>query len=214
VRDAQLAALANNSGLAITIGGDCGVDLASVQFAAARAAKADGTMAVVWIDAHADLNTPQGSTTGAFHGMVLRTLLGEGPESLVPEAPLDPRLVVLAGTRALDDDELAFIDQAGIPVIAPEVLDAASITAALAATGASSVYLHVDLDVLDPAEFDSLGYPEPFGISLTTLLEVISAAKAALPLAGAAVTEFAPDSPGAASDDLGSILRIIGALAG
>lgn len=213
VRDAQLAVLARNSGLAITIGGDCGVDLASIQFASARAAAANGSMAVVWIDAHADLNTPEDSPSGAFHGMVLRTLLGDGPESLVPGTPLDPRHVVLAGTRAIDDAELAYIEQAGIPLIAPESLDAASLTAALVATGATSVYLHVALDVLDPAEFNSLGYPEPFGISLTTLLEVIAAAKAALPLAGAAITEFAPASAESAGDDLGSILRVIGALA-
>ena len=75
------------------------------------------------------------------------------------------------------------------------------------------MYLHIDLDVLDPAEFGSVGYPEPFGISLANLLALIAAAKAALPLAGAAVTEFAPASPDAAADDIGSILRIIGALA-
>lgn len=213
VRDAQIATLARTSGLAITIGGDCGVDLAPIQLAAAHTAKAGGSMALVWIDAHAALNTPQGSPSGAFHGMVLRTLLGDGPKSLVPDVPLDPSQVVLAGTRALDDGELGYIDEARIRVIAPEALTAASLTAALTATGATSVYLHVDLDVLDPAEFDALGYPEPFGLTLATLLEVIAAAKAALPLAGAAVTEFAPASARAAADDLGTILRIIGALA-
>jgi len=198
VRDAQLTALATLSGVAITIGGDCGVELASIQHAAAN----NGAMAVVWIDAHADLNAPAESPSRAFHGMVLRTLLGDGPEALVPGAPLSPGRVILAGTRALDEGELAYI-----------ALDTDSLTAALAASGATSVYLHIDLDVLDPAEFSSLGYPEPFGVSLSTLLAVIAAAKAALPLAGAAVTEFAPASPDAAADDQVTILRIIGALA-
>ena len=209
VRDAQLTALATLSGPAITIGGDCGVELASIQHAAAR----NDAMAVVWIDAHADLNAPEESPSRAFHGMVLRTLLGDGPETLVPGAPVSPRRVILAGARALDDAELVYIETVDIPVIAPEALDADSLTAALAASGATSVYLHVDLDVLDPAEFSSVGYPEPFGVSLATLLAVIAAAKAALPLAGAAVTEFAPASSDAAADDMGSILRIIGALA-
>ena len=209
VRDAQLTALATLSGLAITIGGDCGVELASVQHAAAN----NDAMALVWIDAHADLNTPEESPSRAFHGMVLRTLLGDGPETLVRGVPLSPLRVLLAGTRALDDGELTYIETAGVPVLAPDTLTPESLTAALAASGATSVYLHVDLDVLDPAEFSSIGYPEPFGISLATLLAVIAAAKAALPLAGAAVTEFAPASPDAAADDLGNILRIIGALA-
>ena len=209
VRDAQLAVLEGISGLVITIGGDCGADLASVQHASAH----NDAMAVVWIDAHADLNTPEESPSRAFHGMVLRTLLGDGPEALVADAPLSPRLVILAGTRSFDDAEQAYVDAVRIRVIAPEALDAASLTAALVASGATSVYIHVDLDVLDPAEFGSIGYPEPFGVSLATLLSVIAAAKTALPLAGAAVTEFAPASPDAAADDLGSILRIIGALA-
>ena len=209
VRDAQLAALESISGLAITIGGDCGADLASVQHAAAS----NDAMALVWIDAHADLNSPEESPSRAFHGMVLRTLLGEGPEALLAGSPLSPQRVILAGTRSLDDGELAYIEAAGIPMIAPEALDIESLTAALSASGATSVYLHIDLDVLDPAEFGSVGYPEPFGISLANLLALIAAAKAALPLAGAAVTEFAPASPDAAADDIGSILRIIGALA-
>ena len=57
VRDAQLAALESISGLVITIGGDCGADLASVQHAAAS----NDAMALVWIDAHADLNSPEES---------------------------------------------------------------------------------------------------------------------------------------------------------
>ena len=209
VRDAQRVALESISGLVITIGGDCGADLASVQHAAAN----NDAMALVWIDAHADLNSAEASPSHAFHGMVLRTLLGDGPESLIASGPLSPRRVILAGTRSLDDDELAYIEAAGIPVIAPETLDVESFTAAITASGATSLYLHIDLDVLDPAEFGSVGYPEPFGVSLATLLALIAVAKAALPLAGAAVTEFAPASPDAAADDLGSILRIIGALA-
>jgi arginase len=209
VRDAQFKALAGIPGLTITIGGDCGADLASVQHAAAN----NDAMALVWIDAHADLNSPEESPSRAFHGMVLRTLVGDGPQSLVTDGPLPARRVILAGTRALDDGELAFIETAGIPILAPDSLTPESLTAALAASGATSVYLHVDLDVLDPAEFSSIGYPEPFGVTLTSLLAVIGAAKAALPLVGAAVTEFAPASPDAAAEDLGSILRIIGALA-
>lgn len=209
VRAAHLAALAGVSGLVITIGGDCGADLAGVQHAAAM----QDAMALVWIGAHGNLFSPQESPTGAFHGMVLRTLLGEGPAELVAEVAVPSSRVVLAGTRALDNTELAYIDRVGMKVILPEKLNPGSLTAALEACGATSVYLHIDLDVLDPAGFGSVGYPEPFGISLDELLALIDAAKAALPLVGAAVTEFAPSSADAAASELGSILRIIGALA-
>lgn len=199
----------------ITIGGDCASDLAGIQHADSvqRQLHPDGSMAVIWLDAHADLNTPASSPSGAFHGMVLRTLLGDGPSALVPLHPLSPMQVILAGTRALDEGELEFITSAGLQMIAPGSLDPASISAALVASGATSVYLHIDLDVLDPAEFESVGYPEPFGVTLSLLLEVIAAAKATVPLVGAALTEFAPASAEDAADEIGSILRIIGALA-
>ncbi|CAN5197704.1 arginase family protein [soil metagenome] len=207
VRDALDQALGAHLGLPIVIGGDCGVDLAPVSRASAA-----GPVALLWLDAHPDLHSPQSSPSSAFHGMVVRTLLGDGPAALLPAAPLHPDRVLLAGTRALDEAEQDYVDAQGIRLIAPSELDPAAITEAVAATGADAVYIHVDLDVLDPAEIDGIGFPEPFGLTLAQLLEVIAAAKLALPLAGAAVTEFAPSSPEAAPDDLGTILRIIGAL--
>jgi arginase len=208
VRDALLLRLEAVDGIAITIGGDCGVDLAGVSHANA----VNESMAVVWLDAHPDANTPESSPSGAFHGMVLRTLLGDGPSELVPQSPLDPQQVILGGTRAQDEVEAAWIETSGVRVLSPAETTADSITDALRASGATSVYLHIDLDVLDPGEIAGIGYPEPFGVELGTLLEVITATKAALPLVGAAITEFAPASIEEAGDDLGCILRILGAL--
>jgi arginase len=122
--------------------------------------------------------------------------------------------VVLAGTREFDLGEELYVSATGMTVLSVDDLaDPAALADAVSATGAARVYIHVDLDVLDPAFIDGIGFPEPFGVTLPQLLEVIAAAKAALPLAGAGVTEFAPAAPEAAVDDLGSILRIIGALA-
>ena len=208
IRDSMGRALDALDGLVITIGGDCGVDLTGI----ARANAKNESMALVWLDAHADLNTPESSPSGAFHGMVVRTLLGEGPAELVPEIPLAPEQVIYGGLRSLDDGEAEYLAGSGIRVLPPAELGAATIAKVLLATGASSVYIHIDLDVLDPAEIEGIGYPEPFGVALGTLLELIAAAKKTLPLAGAAITEFAPASPEAAADDLGSILRILGAL--
>jgi arginase len=208
VKESTRAALEGLDTVPVIVGGDCGVELAAID----RASAANDAMAVVWIDAHPDVHTAESSPSGAFHGMVLRTLLGDGLPELLPERPLEPSRVVLAGMRAPEDDEVEFIRSSGLAVLAPEQLSVASVTAALEASGATSVYLHVDLDVLDPAEISGVGYPEPFGVTLATLLEVIAAAKEALPLVGAGITEFAPASPEAAGDDLGTILRIVGAI--
>ncbi|MET4781694.1 arginase family protein [Glaciihabitans sp. UYNi722] len=208
VRDAQLAALATASGLAVTIGGDCGVELAAIE----HANLSQDAMAVLWFDAHPDMNTPESSPSGAFTGMVLRTLIGEGTPTLVPAKPLEPSRTILVGIRNTDDGENEYLESSAVRALDAQDVSAKSIGEVLASSGATSVYVHIDLDVLDPSEFDGVGDPMPFGLPLATLLEAIAAAKAALPLAGAGITGFAPASPAAAGDDLGSILRIIGAL--
>jgi arginase len=208
VRDSMELALGKLDGLVIAIGGDCGVELAAVQHADSR----QDAMAVIWLDAHPDLNTPESSPSGAFTGMVLRTLLGEGAPTLVPQKPMLPSRTILAGARNVDDGENDYLTSSAVRVLGVQDAGAESITEALVASGATSVYIHVDLDVLDPAEFNGVSDPMPFGLSLATLIEIIAAARTALPLAGAGIAGFAPASPEAASDDLGSILRILGAL--
>lgn len=207
VRDRQAMALTQLDDWALTIGGDCGVELASVAHVSES-----GETAVLWFDAHPDLNTPESSPSAAFTGMVLRTLLGDGEPSLVPATPIPAGRVLLIGTRALDDPESDYVAEAGIRAFAPENATAESVIAAIEASGATSVYIHIDLDVLDPAEFGGIGYPEPFGMATTALTTLIKAVKARFPLVGAGITEFAPASAEQATDDLPTILRIIGAL--
>lgn len=206
VRERTRRAYAADPATHVTIGGDCGVELAAIEHVSASAP------AVVWIDAHPDLHTPASSPSGAFHGMVLRTLLGEGPAGLVPEHPLTADHVILAGVRSADDEEDAYIQDAGVRSIGAIEFSPEALLEALAEIGADSVYLHIDLDVLDPADFTGLGSPVPFGISPALLGETIRAVVAKYPLAGAGITEFAPASVSQAADDLPTILRLIGAV--
>ena len=207
VRDAQASALANVNDWALTIGGDCGVELASVGHVSSR-----GDVALVWFDAHADANTAATSPSGAFHGMIVRTLLGDGDPSLVPSTPLPTNRVVLAGTRAVDDAEATYLEESGLQSIPASELTPESLIAAIEVSGAASVYIHIDLDVLDPAEIQGVGYPEPFGLTVPQLTELVRAVKARFTLVGAGITEFAPADEAQASDDLPTILRLIGAL--
>jgi arginase len=211
VRDNQLRELsqltaADPTAWALTIGGDCAVELASVGHSIAS-----GDVAVLWFDAHPDLHTPASSRTGAFHGMVLRTLLGEGDASLVPAVALPRERAVLVGTRALDDAEAACVSESELTMLPPDVTPETLIDA-IEATGATSIYIHIDLDVLDPAEISGVGFPEPFGITAVALVELITAAKARFPLVGAGITEFAPADAEQILDDQPTILRLIGAL--
>ncbi|MCS5733998.1 arginase family protein [Herbiconiux daphne] len=210
VAEAVDQALADVTDVPIVIGGDCGVEFAAIRAAVRRSA---GPVAVVWFDAHADLNTPESSPSGAFHGMVLRTLLGGGPAEFADSPVVEPGLVVLAGTRALDDAEADYAEEAGIALISPDRFDSPdAVVLALRDTGATEVYLHVDLDVLDPSEITGIAFPEPFGVTTAQLTAAIRAVREEFTVVGAGITEFAPSTPEAAVDDLPAILRIVSAL--
>lgn len=213
IRDAVLAELSVLESPVVTIGGDCAADLGGVQYA--LSGREHGSVAVVWFDAHGDLNDVDSSPSGAFSGMVVRALLGEGAEGLASSGPaiLPAENLVLAGTRALDDGEEAFISASGIRIVPPESFsDPSTIVDAVVATGATSVYIHVDLDVLDPGIIDGVSYPEPFGVQTSELTDAIRALRGRFELAGAAIAGFAPESLDAAEHDLPVILRVLGSL--
>jgi arginase len=198
------AALAGIDDVVVTAGGDCGVELGPV--AAARARHGD-ELTVLWIDAHPDVSTPHTLPSGSFHGMVLRTLLGEGAAPLTPDEPLAPAQVILAGVRSYEAGQREYIERAGIrsyPVDAIErALDGL----------AGPVYVHVDLDVLDPAEFASTCYPEPDGLPVQRLIDLLSGVH---DVAGASITEHAPrdDDDADREREAEVIARIGSALAG
>jgi arginase len=208
VRDRVVEALAPETDVVLTIGGDCGVEAGAID----HALRMHPATAVVWFDAHPDLNTPESSESGAFTGMVLRTLMGEGPAPLVPVEPLAAARVVLAGTRETDPGEDEFLASAGVRTVPVEALDSPDeLVAAVRASGATSVYIHINLDVLDPAELEGLENPSPFGISAAALAQSITALRAEFALAGGGITMFSPADAESAAGDMAVILRLISA---
>ena len=195
----------------LTIGGDCGVALAPI----AHAAQRSPGLAVVWIDAHPDLNTPDSSPSGAFAGMVLRAVLGDGDSGLsIPAGTIAAERVVVGAARSFDDAELELVSARGIATLTVEALrDADALADAVEATGADAVYVHVDIDALDPAEVAGNAHPEPFGLTVAELTAAVARLRERVPLAGASLAGYSPASPAAADDDLGAILRVISVLA-
>ncbi|WP_024356349.1 arginase family protein [Leucobacter chironomi] len=208
----------------LIVGGDCASSLAGLE-AAVRAHGAD-RLAVLWFDAHPDLQHPSTSPSGAASGMTLRHALGDGSPDLASADPIDPLLLTLVGTRAIDPEEETEIERRGVHVLDPVSISgvtdpeqapdpdalAAAVRDRLAQSGAAYVYVHVDFDVLDPAEFSAVHEAVPFGVTVAQLTAAIRAAVAALPLAGAAICEFAPANASAAAEDLPTVLRVLAAL--
>lgn len=194
----------------VVVGGDCGVAVPAI----GRAAAAHPSLAVVWLDAHPDLHTPDSSPSGAYSGMALRAVLGDSVDGMaLPAGTVPASRVVLAGARSYDPAEQTAVEALGVSVVsAAELADADALAGAVRATGADAVFVHVDLDVLDPAAITGVTDPVPFGVSVADLVAAIARLRSIVPLAGASLSGFAPASPAAAVDDLGAILRIVGAL--
>jgi arginase len=149
----------------LILGGCCCCHVGAVEGLAARY----GRVAVVWLDAHGDLNTPESSPSGNLWGMPLRMLVDSGT--------VRPEDVVLIGARALDPPEEEFIAASGLRQGAGEV------EAAL--DGVDAVYVALDVDVLDPTGEVVAFMPEPGGPTadeVCATLERIAASPT--PLAG------------------------------
>jgi arginase len=205
VRERLRDLLGELDGPAITIGGDCAVSAAAVAHAAQAATDSGGALALVWFDAHPDLNSAESSPSHAFAGMVLRSIIDDGVVAA--------EHVTLAGTRSWDPDEESYAGEKALRSFsADDLTDPTGLVEAVASSGADRLYLHIDLDVLDPGEVDGLLDPEPFGVSASALVQAIKALTERLPLAGATLAAFAPASAEAAVDDAPTLLRIIGAL--
>jgi arginase len=183
----------------LTVGGECSVDIAPVSAARARYGEA---LTVLWIDAHPDVYCPETLPSGAFHGMAVRALLGDGdiPPALVPEHTLAPDRIAIVGERGGAESEHRYIEATGL-----RRYGVADIERAFEGVR-GPVYVHVDLDVLDPAAFASTCYPEPGGPDPHRLAALIAGLDGVV---GAAITEHAPAD--GVSPAEGDVIRLLGA---
>lgn len=152
----------------IVVGGCCCAHVGAIRGLAQRVQR----LAVVYFDAHGDLNTPETSPSGNLWGMPFRMALDAGDVRAEDAA--------LVGARGLDPPEVEFIAEAGID----DSLDRAL-------RGTDAAYVALDLDVLDPSVVDVL-IPEPDGLAVAELEELLRDVARRRPLAGIGVTGFLP----------------------
>jgi arginase family enzyme len=151
----------------LVLGGDCCSHVGAVEGLAAR----QGRLAVVWLDAHGDLNTPESSPSGNQWGMPLRMLLDSGA--------VDAGDVALVGARNLDPPEEAFIRASELHVGEEGI--------AKALDGVGCAYVALDVDVLEPSEL-SVFMPEPGGPSRQEVERILRDVAAQTKVLGAGFT--------------------------
>ena len=160
--------------LPIVLGGDHSLSAGSVAAAAAFHAQRGQRVGVIWVDAHADMNRPDTSSSGNVHGMPLAALLGSEPAELARiggDAPaIDAAHTVLVGIRNLDDIEKQLVRDSKVHVFTMKDIDRLGITQvmeralALACDGTTGVHISFDMDVCDPSIAPGVGTPIKGGL--------------------------------------------------
>lgn len=148
----------------LVLGGCCCAHVGAVEGLASRHER----LAVVWLDAHGDLNTPESSPSGNAWGMPLRML--------IDSRTIEPRHVALVGARNLDPPEERFIAESGLHT-GEDAVSAAT-------ADADHVYVAIDVDVLDPSEA-APWLPEPDGMSVAGVEALLSDLAAVRTIVGA-----------------------------
>jgi arginase len=188
----------------VVVAGDCDSCLGTVGGCGTEG------LGVVWFDAHADFDTPHDSLSGSLDAMGLAVLTGHGWDALratVPGlAPIDEEDVVLLAVRDLEPYQRERLARSRLRVVGGGAAEPFEGRVEPALDGlrerVSRVYLHVDLDALDPGEGIANRYAAPGGLTLDQLLWGISLVADRFEIAAAAITAYEP-----AADADGRMLR-------
>jgi len=173
VRDRAGRVLATG-GTPLLLGGDHAMALGSVAASAAHATRLGRPLHLLWIDAHADFNTPETSPSGNTHGLPAASICGLGPAVLLNVGAFTPLVppsrLTQIGVRDIDPGEALNLARAGVQPYGMATVRQRGIlpllTDLLQRVRADNGLLHVsfDLDVLDPSLAPGVGCPVPDGL--------------------------------------------------
>lgn len=166
----------------LILGGDHSLSMGSVAGLVRYFRPQGKELGVLWIDAHADMNTPETSPSGNLHGMPLAALLGHGPNALTQlsgESPaLAPKNVVIFGVREVDAAEDLLVHRSGVRVFKRAEIARRGVDACLAETldllrGASAgIHLSFDLDACNPIWARGMTTPAHEGLDCDEALAI------------------------------------------
>lgn len=173
----------------IVLSGNCNAAVGTVSGCGAE------TTGIVWFDGHGEATTPETTKSGFLDGMPISILLGRAWHTLgksVPGfSPVAGNRIVLFGARDLEPAERTLLEESGVHQMA--TVEQLKKMLPTLAKNVESVYVHVDLDVLDPSVATSNQWATPGGIILETLIQAIQEAKAHAQIAALGIASYDPE---------------------
>src|SRR5271157_3708307 len=159
----------------LVLGGDHSVAVGTVAGVSRHFRREKQEIGLIWIDAHADMNTPETSPSGNVHGMPQACCVGLGPPelaNLLGYAPkVKPRKTVLVGLRDVDALEKGHVRETGVRAFTMRDIDERGLrwvmeqAIRLASDGAAGFHLSLDMDFVDPQHAPGVGTPVRGGVT-------------------------------------------------
>ena len=167
LRDAVAAELAQGR-KPIVLGGDHSLAIGSISAVAAHCRAIGKRLLIIWVDAHADINTNEMTPSGNIHGMPVACLLGHGPAELTGQSDQVPASTAdqihQVGLRSVDPGEKRLLAESGLAVYDMRFLDEVGMRRAMtrvlaSVDGDTHLHLSLDLDFVDPSVAPGVGTP-------------------------------------------------------
>jgi len=164
-----------NKWLPLVLGGDHSIAVGTVSGISKFYRRTKKRIGLLWIDAHADMNTPQTSPSGNVHGMPLACITGTGPRPLTHllgySPKVDPKNVALVGIRDVDILERPHVKNSGVRAFTMRDIDERGMRAVMeealqiVQAGTEAFHVSLDMDSVDPENAPGVGTPVRGGLS-------------------------------------------------
>jgi len=159
----------------LVLGGDHSVAVGTASGVAEYFRRQQQSIGLIWLDAHADMNTPESSPSGNVHGMPLACVVGQGPPELTNLFGFQPKVapgnVVIVGLRDVDQTEKAHVREFGVHAFTMREIDERGMRSVmeeavrLASDGTAGFHLSLDMDFVDPKDAPGVGTPVRGGVT-------------------------------------------------
>jgi arginase len=171
----SVAETLSGGGVPLVLGGDHSVAVGTVSGVSHFFRLREQSVGLIWLDAHADMNTPESSPSGNVHGMPLACIVGRGPAELTDlfnyRPKVDPKNVVIVGLRDVDQTEKPNVLEYGVHAFTMREIDEHGMRAImqqaikLASDGTAGFHLSLDMDFVDPKDAPGVGTPVRGGVT-------------------------------------------------